>query len=170
MADVHSPDVRRRNMQAIRGADTKPERVLRKGLHRLGFRYRLQRGDLPGRPDLVLSKYRAVIFAHGCFWHGHGCDLFRWPRTREEFWRGKIGSNMARDARVLAALEAQGWRVALVWECALKGRGRQPEAAVLAELAAWITGGGQHIEIMAQAAAISPALTASASPSSSSTV
>lgn len=157
-------------MQAIRGAGTKPEILLRKGLHALGFRYRLQVRDLPGRPDLVLAKHRAVVFAHGCFWHGHGCALFRWPATREAFWRAKIQGNMARDARDQAALEAQGWRVALVWECALKGRGRQPEGAPLAELAAWITSGGQRLEIMAQAATISPALTAADSPSSNSTV
>lgn len=144
--------------------------LLRRGLHGLGFRYRLQARDLPGRPDLVLPKHRVVIFANGCFWHGHGCDLFRWPATREAFWRDKIGGNIARDARNLAALEAQGWRIAVVWECALKGRGRQPEGAVVAALAAWITEGGQRIEIEAQAATISPALTASASPSSNSTV
>lgn len=144
--------------------------LLRKGLHALGFRFRLQRRDLPGRPDLVLPKYRAVIFAHGCFWHGHGCDLFRWPATREAFWRDKLGGNMARDARNLLALEAQGWRIAVIWECALKGRGRLPEGEAVARLAAWITSGGQRLEIMAQAATMSPALTASASPSSSSTV
>ncbi len=144
--------------------------LLRKGLHALGFRFRLQRRDLPGRPDLVLPKYRAVIFAHGCFWHGHGCDLFRWPATREAFWRDKIGGNMARDARNLLTLEAQGWRIAVIWECALKGRGRLPEGEAVARLAAWITSGGQRLEIMAQAATMSPALTASASPSSSSTV
>ena len=144
--------------------------LLRKGLHALGFRFRLQRRDLPGRPDLVLPKYRAVIFAHGCFWHGHGCDLFRWPATREAFWRDKIGGNMARDARNLLTLEAQGWRIAVIWECALKGRGRLPEGEAVARLAAWITSGGQRLEIVAQAATMSPALTASASPSSSSTV
>ena len=144
--------------------------LLRKGLHALGFRFRLQRRDLPGRPDLVLPKYRAAIFAHGCFWHGHGCDLFRWPATREAFWRDKIGGNMARDARNLLTLEAQGWRIAVIWECALKGRGRLPEGEAVARLAAWITSGGQRLEIMAQAATMSPALTASASPSSSSTV
>ncbi|WP_232831504.1 very short patch repair endonuclease [Pseudogemmobacter bohemicus] len=157
-------------MQAIRGADTGPEMLLRRGLHGLGFRYRLQARDLPGRPDLVLPKHRVVIFANGCFWHGHGCALFRWPATREAFWRTKIGGNVARDARNLAALEAQGWRIAIIWECALKGRGRLPEGAAVARLAAWITEGGQRIEIAAQAATMSPALTASASPSSSSTV
>ncbi|NPD14623.1 DNA mismatch endonuclease Vsr [Xinfangfangia sp. D13-10-4-6] len=178
MADIHSPAARRRNMQAIRAADTKPEMTLRKGLFALGFRYRLQVRALPGRPDLVLPKYRVAIFANGCFWHLHGCDLFRWPATRQEFWREKLGGNQARDLRNQAALRDQGWRVAVVWECALKGRGRLAEGEVIRQLAAWILGGGQHFEIGSQASfrasfqasAVSGDLTASASPSSSSTV
>ncbi len=163
-------------MQAIRRADTKPEMILRKGLHALGFRFRLQSRDLPGRPDLVLPKHRVAVFANGCFWHGHGCDLFRWPATREAFWRDKIGGNMQRDARNLVALEAMGWRIAIVWECALKGRGRLVPGEAVARLAAWISAGGQRCEISGiaqapiQAATTASALTASASPSSRSTV
>ena len=103
-------------MAGIRGRNTKPELVIRSVLHRRGFRFRLYRRDLPGKPDLVFPKHRAVIFIHGCFWHGHGCHLFRWPKTREDFWREKIGSNMARDRRQFSALRDAGWRVATIWE------------------------------------------------------
>lgn len=125
-------------MAAIRGADTKPELLLRKGLHACGFRFRLHEKKLPGRPDLVLSKYRAVIFANGCFWHGHDCALFRWPATREVFWREKITGNMARDAANIAALKASGWRIAIVWECALKGRSRRTPDEVIDCLSNWL--------------------------------
>lgn len=85
-------------MAAIRGRDTKPELIIRKGLHARGFRFRLQGRDLPGRPDLIFPKYRALIWVNGCFWHGHDCPMFRWPKSREDFWRGKIGRNRERDA------------------------------------------------------------------------
>lgn len=137
-------------MAAIRGGDTRPEILIRKALHARGFRFRLQDRRLPGRPDLVLSKHRAVIFAHGCFWHGHGCDLFRWPATRPEFWRAKIGGNVERDAKTLAALRGLGWRVAQVWECALKGRGRREIAEVADCLAAWLRSEEPLIDIGAR--------------------
>ena len=105
-------------MAGIRSKNTKPELVIRSVLHRRGFRFRLYRRDLPGKPDLVFPKHRAVILIHGCFWHGHGCHLFRWPKTREDFWREKIGSNMERDRRQFYALRDAGWRVATIWECA----------------------------------------------------
>jgi len=124
MADVVDPATRSRMMSGIRGKNTKPELLIRKGLHARGFRYRIHCKDLPGNPDLCFPKYRAVIFVHGCFWHGHDCHLFRWPKTRPEFWREKIGRNREVDARAMAELAAAGWRVATVWECALKGTGR----------------------------------------------
>ena len=96
-ADIVTPAVRSRMMAGIRGKDTRPELVLRTALHRRGFRYRLHRRDLPGTPDLVFPGRKAVIFVHGCFWHGHDCHLFHWPQTRADFWRGKIGGNIARD-------------------------------------------------------------------------
>lgn len=108
-------------MSGIRGKNTKPELMIRKALHARGFRYRLHCG-LPGKPDICLPKHRAVIFVHGCFWHGHGCHLFKWPKTREDFWRAKIERNREVDARSMEALVKAGWRVATVWECALKGR------------------------------------------------
>lgn len=118
-------------MSGIRGRDTKPELLIRSGLHRLGYRYRLHDRRLPGSPDLVFPARRAVIEVRGCFWHGHDCHLFRWPGTRQEFWRDKIGKNISRDARNLRELLAAGWRVADIWECQLKGRERRPLDEVL---------------------------------------
>ena len=125
-------------MAGIRGRNTKPELVIRSALHRRGFRFRLHRRDLPGKPDLVFPKYRAVILIHGCFWHGHGCHMFRWPKTREDFWREKINSNMASDRRKYSALRDAGWRIATIWECALKGRYRLPVSAVAETCAEWL--------------------------------
>lgn len=121
MVDVLTPEQRSFNMSRIRGKDTKPELILRRGLHALGFRYQLHRKDLPGRPDLVFPRYQTVIFVHGCFWHGHDCSLFRWPATRAEFWHEKIGRNRERDKNAVHQLKQQGWRVITVWECAFKG-------------------------------------------------
>lgn len=121
MVDVLTPEQRRLNMSRIRGRDTRPEMLIRRGLHACGFRYRLQDRKLPGRPDLIFPRYRAVIFVHGCFWHGHDCPLFRLPETRRDFWDAKITSNRNRDSRVEEALLEQGWRVATIWECSLKG-------------------------------------------------
>lgn len=134
-------------MAAIRSRNTKPELLLRRGLHALGFRFRLHSRKLPGRPDMVLAKYRAVIFVNGCFWHGHNCHLFRWPKTREEFWRDKIGANVARDQATLAALSEQGWRTAIVWECALKGRGRHDPAVVIGAVANWLHSGESNLDL-----------------------
>lgn len=146
MPDVHDRSTRSRNMAAIRGRDTKPELIIRKGLHARGYRYRLHARRLPGRPDLVLPKYHAAIFINGCFWHGHDCPLFRLPGTREDFWREKIGANMLRDQRNAAALEAAGWRIAVVWECALKGPGRMKQDTVLDELALWLGSDEDHLD------------------------
>ena len=110
-------------MSGIRGTDTKPELVVRKLLHRRGYRYRLHDRRLPGRPDIVLPKYRAVIEVNGCFWHGHNCHLFKWPQSRKKFWKDKILGNKARDERNIRVLMENGWRVLVVWECALKGAG-----------------------------------------------
>jgi DNA mismatch endonuclease (patch repair protein) len=134
-------------MAGIRGRDTKPEILLRSGLHRLGLRFSLK-SKLLGRPDIVLPRWRVAVFFHGCFWHGHDCPLFRLPSTRTGFWREKIGSNRERDGRVLESLLADGWRVAIVRECAIRGAGKRPWEAVCGELAEWIrVGRGQTIEI-----------------------
>lgn len=125
--------------------DTRPEQIIRKALHARGFRYRLHPKDIPGKPDLVLPKYRATIFVHGCFWHGHDCPLFKWPKTREEFWREKINRNRARDMSVRRELSAAGWRVALVWECALKGRGRLPLMQTIDSISSWLSSGADEL-------------------------
>jgi DNA mismatch endonuclease (patch repair protein) len=122
MADVVSPEIRSRMMSGIRGKNTKPEIHLRSLLHRRGFRFRLHAKDLPGRPDIVLPRYRSAIFVNGCFWHGHDCRYFKWPRTRERFWREKIEANRERDRKKAAALRLLSWRVCVVWECALKSQ------------------------------------------------
>lgn len=105
-------------MSRIRGADTKPERIVRSVLHRNGFRFRLHQIDLPGRPDIVLARYRTVIFVHGCFWHRHkGCQFAYSPKTRKKFWEDKFAANVSRDDRKRRELRAFGWRVLTVWEC-----------------------------------------------------
>jgi DNA mismatch endonuclease, patch repair protein len=138
MADILTPEQRRLNMSRIRGKNTKPELLLRHGLHARGLRYRLHHKDLPGRPDMVFPRYRAAVLVHGCFWHGHDCPLFKLPATRREFWAAKIEGNRTRDARDLRRLAAAGWRILMVWECALKGPTRLPVDAVLAEIVAWL--------------------------------
>ncbi|WP_092290813.1 MULTISPECIES: very short patch repair endonuclease [unclassified Cupriavidus] len=151
MVDVVPPEIRSRMMSGIRGKDTKPELALRKGLHRLGLRYSLRRDTLPGKPDIVFRGRRTVVFFHGCFWHGHvGCPLFKIPSTRPEFWTTKIEGNRARDDRVVSELLAEGWRVAIVRECAIRGRGKRPIETVCEELAEWIrSGNGTRVEIAA---------------------
>jgi DNA mismatch endonuclease (patch repair protein) len=116
-------------MQAIKGKDTKPELALRKALHARGYRYRLHTTGLPGRPDIVLPKYRTVIFVHGCFFHGHDCPAFKWPKTRATFWRTKIEGNRARDERQLAEIKTAGWKPVVVWECELRGLGKASSVA-----------------------------------------
>ena len=138
MTDVVSPQVRSRMMSGIRGKNTRPELLIRRSLHRLGYRYRLHRKDLPGKPDLVLPRYRAVIFVNGCFWHGHDCHLFKWPSSRADWWRAKITKTRETDAASRQALAAMGWRILEVWECALKGRTRHPLEQVIAQIDAWL--------------------------------
>lgn len=120
MADVVDKATRSRMMSGIRGKNTRPEMIVRKALHAAGFRYRLHGKNLPGRPDLVLPKYQTVIFVHGCFWHGHECSEFKWPKTRPDFWRNKIESNLARDGKAIASLRKMGWKVHVIWECDLR--------------------------------------------------
>lgn len=138
--DVHSPEQRSFNMSRIRGRDTKPELQLRRGLHAAGLRYKLDARDLPGRPDLVFPRHRAVAFVHGCFWHGHDCPHFKLPATRTEFWTDKIQKNRARDARAVTALLAADWRVLTVWECAFRGPSRLDPAHVIETAATFVRG------------------------------
>ncbi len=125
-------------MSRIRGRDTAPEMMVRRALHARGCRYRLHDRKLPGRPDLVFPKYKAVIFVHGCFWHGHDCHLFKWPGTRREFWEEKIKKNIARDKCAIEALQARGWRTLVFWECALKGPGHLSEPEIAARCLAFL--------------------------------
>ncbi|MGA7887129.1 MAG: DNA mismatch endonuclease Vsr, partial [Acidobacteriaceae bacterium] len=119
--DVHTREQRSRNMAAIRSANTRPEMRVRSALHRLGFRFRLHRKDLPGRPDIVLPKHRTVVFVHGCFWHCHRCKYGSViPATRAVFWAAKRGGNVDRDRRNAAALRKLGWRVLVLWECEVR--------------------------------------------------
>jgi DNA mismatch endonuclease (patch repair protein) len=121
MSDVVTPEKRSRMMSGIRGKNTRPELVVRSGLFASGFRFRLHRRDLPGSPDLVLAKWKAVIFINGCFWHAHpGCRYFRIPKSRRAFWSAKLEGNRARDVAAVTTLIDHGWKVVTVWECALR--------------------------------------------------
>jgi DNA mismatch endonuclease (patch repair protein) len=138
MTDVLSRRQRSHCMSRIRGKDTKPERLVRRGLFALGFRYRLHQRRLPGCPDLVLRKYKAVIFVHGCFWHKHECELFQWPKTNSGFWRKKISKNHANDEWHLANLRRAGWRTLVIWECALRGKHRADFPKLIGRVAGWL--------------------------------
>ncbi|MGI9361485.1 MAG: very short patch repair endonuclease [Parasphingorhabdus sp.] len=138
MADIVTPEARSHMMAAIRSKNTRPEMILRKGLHAAGFRFRLHDKTLPGKPDIVFPRFSAVIMAQGCFWHGHDCHLFTLPSTRPEFWRSKIDRNRQNDARTHAALAKAGWRQAEVWECALKGKTRLSHNEVIDVCRKWL--------------------------------
>jgi len=134
-------------MAGIRGKDTKPELTIRKGLFRKGLRYRTHVSALPGRPDLVFPRYGAAVFVHGCFWHGHGCVLFRWPSSNTLFWRQKITRNQVVDLRSRESLLSTNWRVMTVWECSLKGPNRRPTDEVIAAVRTWLVGTASTGEI-----------------------
>lgn len=137
-------------MASIRRADTKPELFIRQGLHRLGFRFRLDDRTLPGRPDIVFPKYHAVLFVHGCFWHRHDCHLFKWPGNREDFWKEKLSGNAERDRRNIDSLEQVGWRVGIVWECAIRGRTRQKPNSIFSTCSDWLLSDGKSLVIKGQ--------------------
>lgn len=119
--DIVSKEKRSRMMSGIKGKNTKPELLLRSALHKLGFRFRIQRKDLPGKPDIVLPKYKTIIFIHGCFWHRHlGCKYAYTPKSNIEFWTSKLEGNVIRDRLTEKALEEMGWRILIVWECEIK--------------------------------------------------
>jgi DNA mismatch endonuclease (patch repair protein) len=150
MVDVVDKKTRSRMMSGIQGKNTRPELVLRSGLHRLGFRFRLHVKVLPGKPDLVFPKYRALIQINGCFWHGHDCHLFKWPSTRKEFWRDKIRLNIDRDRRNAVRYQELGWRCLTIWECALKGKTRLGPEQVIEITAKWLQFDDQSAEIRGQ--------------------
>lgn len=133
MSDIHTPQQRHANMAAIRGKDTKPEMVVRRWLWGHGFRYRLNHPRLPGKPDIVLRKYRTCIFVNGCFWHGHeGCRYYTIPKTNTEFWVDKVKRNKERDLKVQHELAAMGWHCITIWECELKPTKREETLKSLA--------------------------------------
>lgn len=146
MTDVVDTATRSRMMSGIRGRNTKPEILVRNLLHRQGFRFRLHVSNLSGRPDIVLPRYHAVIFVHGCFWHGHDCEYFKWPQTRPEFWREKIERNCSNDLKVRKALKKAGWRVGIVWECALRGAGKDT-GNITRRMCNWLHGDKPSMEI-----------------------
>ena len=142
-----TPEERSALMSRIRGRDTKPELTIRRALHAIGFRFRLHRRDLPGRPDLVLPRHRAVILVHGCFWHNHGCQLCRMPATNREFWAEKLEANRARDRRVVEALAELHWRVLTVWECSIRRSGDGAVAEVITKCVSWLLSDSPAAEI-----------------------
>ena len=147
MADVVTTAKRSEMMAGIKGKDTKPEITIRKALHQMGFRYKLHDKTLPGKPDLVFPKYRAVIEVNGCFWHLHNCHLFKWPGSRREFWEEKLTKNKERDQRNREELKAKGWRLLVVWECSIKGKSKLPLERVLTACESFLKGEQDYHEI-----------------------
>jgi len=147
MADIVSSDIRSRMMSGIRATNTKPELRIRHLLHRRGFRFRLHDRSLQGTPDIVLPRFKAVIFVHGCFWHSHECPLFKMPGTRQEFWEAKVNRNREVDKAAQTALRHSGWRVGLVWECAMRGTGRFDDDDIADRLMKWLRGNRRSLEI-----------------------
>lgn len=141
MADIVTPAKRSVMMASIRGKSTKPEITVRRILHRAGFRFRLHRKDLPGKPDIVLPKHNVIIFVQGCYWHGHeDCHLFRLPKSNVEFWEQKISGNIKRDEEKLTTLINLGWRVLYVWECATKGSRKLQEGSLIEDITGFLLG------------------------------
>ncbi len=151
MVDVLTASQRRHNMRRIKGKDTTPEMLVRRALHARGFRFRLHRRDLLGRPDIVLPRYRAAIFVHGCFWHAHSCPRFKLPETRTAFWHEKFHRNVMRDQAAKTALIRSQWRVLTIWECALCGTGRLGLDQVGDEIVAWLNSDERQLEITGRA-------------------
>ncbi|MDH4428172.1 MAG: very short patch repair endonuclease [Acidovorax sp.] len=147
MTDIVDSATRSRMMSGIRGRDTKIELALRKALHASGLRYRLHYRKLPGRPDMAFIGAKAAVFINGCFWHGHDCPFFRLPASNVEFWRAKIDANRSRDIATLDALHGLGWRTAIVWECAMRGRPANEFSALVGRLKEWIREGCSNLDI-----------------------
>ena len=147
MVDVVSPEKRSQMMSGIRGRDTSPELVVRQSLHACGYRFRLHAKNLPGRPDIILPKYGVALFVNGCFWHRHQCDLFKWPKTREQFWRDKLNGNAERDRRNWKSLEKLGWRVFVFWECWIRKNQSGFPDALCKPFEEWLVGKGVFREL-----------------------
>lgn len=139
LVDIVDPVTRSRMMSGIKGKNTSPELVIRKALHARGFRFRIHTTHLPGKPDLILPKFRAAIFVHGCFWHGHNCRYFKTPKTRTEFWMDKIEKNKVRDAIQIAKLNEADWRTLIIWECAIRKMKSENSITLIDTVAAWLS-------------------------------
>ncbi|HOI73620.1 MAG TPA: very short patch repair endonuclease [Syntrophales bacterium] len=147
MADIVSKEQRSRMMSGIKSKDTKIEISIRKALFSNGFRYRLHDQKLPGKPDLVFPKYKAVIFINGCFWHGHNCQLYTEPKSNTEFWRAKIERNRLNDIKNMISLQKKGWRVMNVWECSLRNRTISEIESVIESLTDWLRSSESFCEV-----------------------
>lgn len=147
MADVVDAKTRSRMMSGIKGKNTKPELVIRRKLHARGFRFQLHRRNLPGSPDIVLPKYRAAILINGCFWHGHDCRLFKWPKTRPDFWREKITGNILRDRRKKAELRRLGWRICVLWECEIKAANEEQLTTIVDRIVEWLASDTEVLQL-----------------------
>lgn len=147
MVDVVDVATRSRMMSGIQGKNTSPEMLIRKALHARGFRFRIHAKHLPGKPDLLLPKYKAAVFIHGCFWHGHACRYFKIPQTRPEFWLDKIGKNQTRDGLQENALKTMGWRVLVVWECAVRSMKKEKSPVLVDLMASWLINGSEYLQI-----------------------
>jgi len=147
VVDIVDQATRSRMMSKIKGKDTRPELVVRRALHRLGYRYRLHRKDLPGRPDMIFPSCKAVIFVNGCFWHAHDCGLFRLPKTHTGFWKNKISKNVERDKKNIQLLKEQGWRVLIVWECSIKRKKDEDISGVIRSICDWLESPSVFFEI-----------------------
>ena len=144
MHDIVGKNTRSKMMANIKGKNTQPELIVRKGLFSRGYRYRLNVKKITGKPDIVLSKYNALILVNGCFWHGHNCHLFKWPKSRSAFWKRKINNTKNRDSKNLEKYISAGWRVLVIWECALKGQLIIPRNLLLDEIEAWVNSTEKH--------------------------
>lgn len=147
MTDIVDTKTRSRMMAGIRAKDTRPEMSIRRGLFRCGYRYRLHVSGLPGKPDMVFPKYQAVVLVHGCFWHRHGCHLFKWPGSRKVFWKEKLNANRQRDRGNIRRLNKAGWRVLVIWECAIKGKKDNELDLVITKASRWLRKGKSDSEI-----------------------
>lgn len=147
MADNLDRATRSRTMASVKSANTGPELLLRRALHASGVRYRTNVRHLPGKPDVVFPRSRALLFIHGCFWHGHNCPAGRLPKTRLHYWRGKIRRNRNRDARNSAELRALGWRVGVIWECALTGTNRRPADYFASRIKRWLHSTATQLDV-----------------------
>jgi DNA mismatch endonuclease (patch repair protein) len=147
MADIVSREKRSQMMAGIRSKNTKPEKLIRSILHKRGFRFRLHKSNLPGKPDLAFQKYKAVIFVNGCYFHGHDCHLFKLPSSNSDFWHEKISKNRLRDAVKICEINKLGWRVLTIWECSTRGKTRIDVSKLVENCIKWLVEGKKNADI-----------------------